>query len=71
MRIGITGTVSAGKTTVLKFLKAKNIPFSVLMRRSESFIKTNLSLNRFQLRLGSGIIKFKKNIKELITKKRN
>ena len=26
MRIGIVGTVSAGKTTVLKFLKAKKYP---------------------------------------------
>ena len=71
MRIGITGTVSAGKTTVLKFLKAKKYPIFSADEEVGKLYKNKSFLKSFSAKIGLKYNKnLKKNIKELITKKR-
>ena len=71
MRIGITGTVSAGKTTVLKFLKAKKYSIFSADEEVGKLYKNKSFLKLFSAKIG---LKYNKNlkesIKELIIKKR-
>ena len=62
MRIAITGTVSAGKTTVLKFLKAKKYPVYSADEEVDKIYK-NKSFLKKKLRL-----KNNKNLKKKISK---
>ena len=71
MRIGITGTVSAGKTTGLKFLKAKKYPIFSADEEVGKLYKNKSFLKSFSAKIGLKYNKnLKKNIKALITKKR-